>query len=152
MLVEGIQAVMAADTGLQSILGTPTTRSDKSTGLFPTQAPDEVPEPWIVYSQVSGSPLQEAYAGTGRLFTSRWRLSCYGSSYKQAKQLARALKACLVGIQGPISILVSNVPTVAAQVEGSWLRLELDEAEPMLKGTVFVTHIDVMINYIDTDA
>ena len=152
MLVEGLQAVMAANTGLQAILGTPTTRSDKGTGLFPTQAPDEVPQPWVVYTQVSGQPLQESYAGTGRLFTSRWRLSCYGDSYKQAKQLAKALKACLVGLQGPISILVNGVPTVVTQVEGSWLRLELDEAEPMIKGTVFVTHIDVMINYLDVDA
>src|SRR5208283_5140415 len=100
MLVEGIQAVMAADTGLQSILGTPTTRSDKSTGLFPTQAPDEVPEPWIVYSQVSGSPLQEAYAGTGRLFTSRWRLSCYGSSYKQASNWRGNSRRALLAYKG----------------------------------------------------
>lgn len=143
MLAEGISAYLAADTGLQAQLGTTSTRPDKSTGLFPTQAPDEVPQPWIVYSQVSGQPLQESYEGTGRLTTSRWRFSCYGSTFKQAKLLAQALREAMIAMAGP---LTGNV-----QVEGSWVRLEMDEAEPMPKGTIFVTHCDFEVNFIDAN-
>jgi hypothetical protein len=141
MLAEGLAGYLAANTGVQAQLGTPTTRSDKGTGIFPTQAPEEVPQPWIVYSQVSGNPLQESFAGTGRLMTSRWRLSCYGNSYKTAKLLAQAVRDAMIGLNGPVA--------GAAQVEGSWLRLEMDEAEPMPKGTIFVSHLDFMIVYID---
>jgi hypothetical protein len=143
MLVEGLQNYLAANAALQTLLGTPATRSDHGTGIFPTQAPEEVPQPWIVLSQVSGQPLQESYAGTGRLATSRWRFSCYGSSYKQAKSLAQALREAMIALAG----------TTAGNcfVEGSWIRLELDSAEPMPKNTIFVTHVDAEINYIDGD-
>src|SRR5258706_8793145 len=102
MLVEGITALLAANSGMQLQLGTPSTRSDRGTGIFPVQAPDEVPVPWVVYQQVSGNPLQESMQGTGRLTTARLRFTCYGSTYKQAKTLAQALKSALLGCDGTL--------------------------------------------------
>lgn len=142
MLVEGINAYIAADSGVRALLGTPSTRSDKGTGIFPVQAPDEVPVPWIVYQQVSGNPLQESFQGTGRLTTGRLRFTCYGSTYKQAKTLANALKLAMLACDG-------TMPAGQVEVHGSWLSLELDEAEPLPRGTIFATHLDFQLIYVD---
>jgi hypothetical protein len=128
---------------MQSHLGTPGTRKDKSTGIFPVQAPDEVLVPWVVYQQVSGQPLQTSMQGTGRLHTARMRFSCFGSTYKQAKQLAQALKASMLACFG-------TMPTGDTIVQGSWLSLELDQAEPLPRGTIFCTITDFMLVFLDT--
>jgi hypothetical protein len=117
MLVESISAYVAADSVLQALLGTPSTHRDKTTGIFPVQAPDEVLVPWIVYQQVSGNPLQTSTQGTGRLQTARLRFTCYGSTYKQAKTLAHALKLVMLACYGTMS-------TGYSEVQGSWLTLE----------------------------
>jgi|SRR5579872_4966229 len=142
MLSEGLQSYLAANTPLQGLLGTPSTRADKSTGIWPIQAPDEVPDPWIVFQQVSGQPLQESFQGTGRLRTSRWRFTCYGSTYKRATKLAEALVDAMISLDGTLA-------GASAEVHGSWLRLELDEKEALPKGTVFASHRDFEINYYD---
>lgn len=143
MLVEGIATYLAANSGMQTQLGTASTRSDKSTGIYPVQAPDEVPSPWVVYQQISGQPLQTSFRGTGRLQTARMRFTCYGSTYKQAKALANALKLALIGLDGAL-------PAGQAEVHGSWLSLELDQAEPMPRGTIFGTHVDFTFIFYDT--
>ena len=145
MLVEAIQAYLTADTGLQTLVGTALTRTDKTTGFFPTQGPDEVPPPWVVYQQVSGQPLgSPLYTGTGRLTTERWRFTCYGSTYKQAKQVAKAVKSAMLSLLG-------QTTTGNAYVEGCWPQLEIDEAEPLPRGTVYATHLDFEIIYRDGD-
>lgn len=143
MLVEGIFEFIAADSGVQAQLGTPSTRPDKTTGIWPVQAPDEPLVPWIVYQQISGNPLQTSMQGTGRLQTARIRFTCYGSTFKQAKSLANALKLCLLGCDGAL-------PAGQAEVHGSWLSLERDEAEPMLRGTIFASHLDFTFIFLDT--
>jgi hypothetical protein len=144
MLVESLQAAIAADATIQSLVGTTATRSDSTNGIFPILAPEEVPVPYVVMSQVSGEPLEESYQGTGRLQSTRWRFSCYGSTYKSAKVVARALKQVLISLNGPQA--AGN-----AQVEGSWLKLEADDAEPIPHGTLYATHVDFEINFKDND-
>jgi hypothetical protein len=144
MLVEGLQTYLAADAAMQVQLGTPSSRKDKSTGIFPVQAPDEVPAPWVVMTQVSGNPLQTSTQGTGRLQTNRWRFTCYGSTYKQAKTLARKLFLAMKDMSGDIA-------GASVRIEGCWLQLEMDEAEPLPRGTVFASHQDFVINYLDTE-
>lgn len=143
MLVEGLQAALAANAAVQAQLGTPAARTDSTNGLFPILAPEEVPVPYVVYQQVSQEPLQESYAGTGALQSSRWRFSCYGSTYKQAKQTAKVIRLALLSLEGPIA--------GEAQVEGCWLKLEADDSEPIPHGTLYATHIDFEINFKDSD-
>lgn len=140
MLAESIAAYLAADTNVKAQLGNP--RADGTTGIWPVTAPDEPLVPWIVFQQISGSPLQESYQGTGRLKTSRWRFSCYGSSYKQAKQLAQAVIDAVLGMDGAL-------PAGQCEVHGAWLKLELDESESLPKNTIFTSHADFEINYVD---
>jgi hypothetical protein len=140
MLAESLQTYLTADAGIRAQLGNP--RADTTTGIWPIQAPDEPAVPWVVYQQVSGSPLQESFQGTGRLKTSRWRFTSYGTTYKQAKALAQALINAVLGMDG----------THAAgqtEIHGAWLKLEMDEAESMPRGTIFASHADFEINYYD---
>lgn len=144
MLVEGLQAFLAADSGMQAELGLPN-RSDKTSGIFPTLAPDSVPMPYVVMQQVSGDgQMSETMEGTGRLHSARWRFSCYGTTYKNAKKLAKALKLAMVSMLG-------ELPEGDCQVEGSFWRLEADDAEPIPHGTIYETHVDFQINYRDDD-
>ena len=140
MIAESIAAHLAADTNVQTQLGAP--RADKTTGIWPLQAPDEPAVPWVVYQQVSGSPLQESFQGTGRLKTSRWRFTAYGGSYKQAKALAQAIIDAVLGMDG-------TQATGQTEIRGAWLKLEMDEAESMPRGTIFASHADFEINYYD---
>ncbi|HUC30009.1 MAG TPA: DUF3168 domain-containing protein [Candidatus Acidoferrum sp.] len=141
MLAESLQTYLAADTGVRAQLGI-ATRADKTTGIWPVQAPDEPLVPWIVFQQVSGNPLQESLQGTGRLKTARWRYTAYGSTYKQAKALAQAIIDAVLGMD-------ATMAAGSCEVHGAWLKLELDEAETLPKGTVFASHADFQINYID---
>jgi hypothetical protein len=144
MLVESLFAALAADSGMQAQLGTPSTRPDSTTGIFPTLAPEECVMPYLVLQQVSGEPLQESYQGTGRLTSTRWRFTAYGTTYKNAKVLARVLKQVLISLNG-------NMTTGNAQIMGSWLKLEADDSESIPHGTIFATHVDAEINFIDND-
>lgn len=141
MLVEGLFAYLTANAGLQAALGVP--RSDKSTGIWAGLTPDEAMMPAIAMSQVSGLPLQESLAGTGALQTARWRFSCYGSTYKAAKTVAQALRQAMLPLNGT---LPGNSNT---EVHGVWLRMEADEQEAIPHGTIYSTHADFDINYLD---
>ncbi len=143
MIVEALQSAISADESLQAQLGTPASRSDSTNGIFPILAPEEVPVPYLVYQQVSGEPLQESYQGTGALQTSRWRFSCYGSTYKQAKTLAKVLRLFLISLDGPQAGLT--------EIHGSWLKLEADDSEPLAHGTLYATHLDFEFVFLDSD-
>jgi hypothetical protein len=144
MLSEGLYGAIIADTGVQGSVGTPTTRSDNTTGVFPVFAPDALPMPYIVYQQISGEPTTTSFEGTNRLQTSRWRFSCYGSTYKQTRKLAKALKTVLLALDGVLG--ASN-----ACVNGAWQLLEADEAEPVPHGTIYTVHLDFEILYLDNE-
>jgi hypothetical protein len=144
MLIEGIYAVLSTNAALQALLGTAASRSDSTTGIFPALAPSEVPMPYIVYQQVAGQPLQESMAGTGALTTSRFRFTCYGTTYSGAKELARVLNQVMISIDGPL-------PAGEAEVHGVWLKLNADDSEPIPHGTIYANHLDYEINYIDGD-
>lgn len=142
MFEEGLYAYLAANASLKAVLGN--SRSDKTSGIFPGIAGDQCPVPYIVLMQVGGQPLQESFAGTGALQANRWRFSCFGDSYKSAKNLANVLKQTIINMNGPL-------PGGAGMgsVQGAWLRLEADENEPIPHGTLFSTHVDFEFNYLD---
>lgn len=143
MLVEAIQAYLAADSVLQGILRTPAQRSDKTTGIFPVMALEQCNVPYIVLMQVSGNAAT-SMEGTNRFTLTRWRLSNHGSTYKAAKQLAAATKQAMISFNG-------HYATGAVEVMGSWWVMEADDMEAMPHGTLFTVHQDFNINYIDAE-
>ena len=114
MLIEALENVLAQDAGMQTFVGTPATRSDGTTGIFPTQAIEEPTMSYIVLSQVSGQPLSTTMQGTGRLTTERWRLSCYGSTYRNAKTFAKYVRQFVISLDGP-------QPAGSAEIHGAWV-------------------------------
>lgn len=145
MLVDGLQNFLAANTDVQSALGTATSRNDKTTGIFPTQAPDSVAVPYLVMQQVSGDGgNDETFAGTGPLHNARWRFSCYGTTARKAKVLAKIVKRTLVSCLGTLG-------TSLCTVEAAWFRMETDDAEPIPHGTIYSTHVDFSFMYVDLD-
>lgn len=146
MLIESLQNVLAADAGMQSFLGTPQQRSDQTNGIFPTQAPDgsSVTMPYLVLSQVSGDPMEETLDGTGRQTKERWRFSCSGSTYKQAKQFAKYVRSFVIALYGAM-------PVGNCDICGVWMKLEADDTENLGKGTMYQTHVDIEFQYVDGD-
>ena len=144
MLVEGLYAVLSTNADLQALLGTTTSRSDSTTGIFPGLLPEEVPMPALVYQQIAGAPLQESLQGTGALTSTRIRFTAYGSTYKQARELGRVLNLLMISIDG-------TLPAGEAEVHGVWLKLDADDAESIPHGTLYANHRDYEINYIDGD-
>src|SRR5258707_1232234 len=125
MFIEALQAALITEPTVVAQLGTPTSRPDSTNGIFPTQAPDQPSAPWIVLSQVSGEPLVVTMRGTGPLTTERWRVNCYGTTYKNAKKLAKIVRVFLLSLFG----VAGDV-----RVQGAFCILEADEAEPFGKG------------------
>jgi hypothetical protein len=130
---------------MQGYLGTPQTRTDSTTGIFPTQAPDQTTMPYLVISQVSGAPLQESMQGTGVLTGERWRFDCCGTTYKGAKKFGKYVRQFMLGLNG--SQTAGN-----CFIQGVWHKMEADESESLGKGTMFHTHHDFLINYQDFDS
>ena len=101
--------------------------------------------PYMVYEQVTGEPLVVTMGGTTALTTERWRLSCYGSTYSQAKKFAKYVRWLLINV-------VPNTPLVGNIImSGAYVVLEADEAEPLGRGTLFSTHLDFEFVYSDGD-
>lgn len=144
MLVEGLQNYLANNGGVTGVLGTPGTRGDSTTGIFPIMAIGEPTAPYLVYSQVGGAPQTISMQGTNALQNARWRFSCHGSTYKQAKELAKYVSQALYTLYGTLA-------AGEAEVHGSWKRSEIDTAEPIAHGTLYTTHVDFEIIFIDGD-
>ena len=140
MLVEELQTFLAAAPTLVTLLGTPSSRSDSTNGLFPVEALDgpALTMPYICYSQADGEPLAETMVGTAPLRQAHWMLSAYGSNYKQAKKLAKALKDVL--------LVPFSVPTTT----GIWLRREADSKIAIGKGTMFATDLSFLVIFNET--
>ena len=146
MLVEALQGLLTTDTGMIALLGTPTTRPDSTNGVFPVQAPDQPSMPYLVMSQVTGEPMFVTMQGTSAMATERWRFSCYGTTYSNAKKFAKYVRYFL------IDILPGNSTAGSIAFSGAYCVMEVDEAEPLGRGTLFSTHVDFNIVYVDNDA
>jgi hypothetical protein len=128
MFIESLYSALSNEPTITALLGLPASRPDSTTGVFPMQAVDGPTMPYVVLTQASGEPTEgELMDGTGPLTTERWRISCYGTTYLKAKQLAK---------------------TVAA--ESRSCVLEADDAESIGKGTLFGTHVDFDFVYQDS--
>lgn len=102
MLQEGLYALLAGSSGVQTLLGAPDARSDSTTGIFAAQMPEATPMPAIVYTTVAGAGYSTMDGATD-LQSARLQFSCYGVSYSAAKQLASAVRAVLEGLKATLT-------------------------------------------------
>jgi hypothetical protein len=101
MLEVGVYTLLANATVLQDQLGTPQTRVDQTTGIFPGLIQEGSDLPALVYLQIHGDEMQ-TFDGRGELRSARVQLSSYGSMYGDAKLTAKAVKDTLIGFQGTL--------------------------------------------------
>jgi hypothetical protein len=130
MLLEGIYSRLAADAGIIALSG----------GVYPALAPKESALPFVVYTQVGASSVN-SFDGNNRLQGARLRFSCYGTSYSAAKKLAAAVKNSLSGLLATLGD--------GTKVQGCELEYEGDDAEADLQGTVFASHVDFSLMFVD---
>jgi hypothetical protein len=145
MLLEGIHIKLAASTRMRAQLGTPSTRGDHTTGIYPVLAPKECTVPFLVWLQLIGETTT-SFDGANRLQSGRFRFKCYATSALGAKKLAEALKQELLGFYGTLT------DSEQTQVEGCWLVLESDVMEEEVRGTLYTTSLDFLIHFVDMGA
>jgi hypothetical protein len=130
MLLEGIYARLTANAGIVAL----------GAGVYPSLAPKESSLPFVVYSQVGGATVN-SLDGANRLQSARLRFSCFGNSYGAAKKLAAAVKSSLNGLVVTLS--------EGSKVQGCWLEFEADDSEADLQGTIFSSHVDYSLMFVD---
>lgn len=140
MLQSDLYTLITDDVGVSALIGTTSSRSDKTSGLFLSQAKQNSPQPLIVYTQISGNtvPMME---GASALQPARLQFACYGDTPEDAKTLARSMKKLLVGLN---TTFASGV-----RVDYCSLALELDAYEEA-PGS-YVTQLDFEFLFADTD-
>jgi hypothetical protein len=121
-------------------------RADKTTGIFPVAAISTPALPYIVFFEISATP-NNVMEGVNRYQSARYRFTCYGSDFTNAKRVSRALKLQLQGYKGVWYSLADNSAQV--EIQGAWLAFEGDNPEPELHNTIFTSVVDFNINFID---
>lgn len=143
MINEGLFSFLATNAGIKAQLGS--SRADLSTGVFPMLAPDGATFPYVTVTTISGVAA-ESMQGMNRLTTARFRMSCYGSSYGQAKKLAEAIRQAFGLVSSYQGTLTDGtVLENARQVEPG----EVDDLEAMPHGMIYATHIDFELMYLN---
>jgi len=127
---EAIYAHLIADSGVSALV---------STRIYPLMIPQDIALPAIAYQRISG-PRQTAHDGPIEIAAGRFQITCQGTSYGSAKDVANAVRQALDGYAGPV---VSGAESVT--VEGSFLKNEWDGYE--FAGETRVVRLDFMIYY-----
>lgn len=145
MLLEGIYAYLSADAGMQSILGLPSARSDKRTGLYAFDVAGQPTLPYVVFVE-DGGDFVYSLAGQNRLQGQRVRFTCYGSTGLNAKRLARQLRVSLNNI--PVGAMAAG----SVEAHGQFYRGQVDNSEPEGHNTIYSTTVEFDFWFIDTDS
>lgn len=102
MIGEGVVALLAADAGVNGILGTPSTRKDGTTGIWPGTMPEGTPLPALEYNDIHAEN-EMTLDGPEPFTMQRISFSCHGAQYGDAKHLARAVRQALENFTGRLS-------------------------------------------------
>src|ERR1700727_938808 len=103
MLTDGIASLLAGEGTITALLGTNTSRSDKTTGVFLVKMPEGSPLPAIAFQQIEGKPIADSHDGPDPLKEARIQFSCQGKTARIAKILQITLSRFFEGYQGELS-------------------------------------------------
>jgi hypothetical protein len=98
LFTAGLYSLLSTSAPLARLLGTPATRSDRTTGIFAEQIPEATPLPAMAYAQIAGNS-DVTMDGVSGFQTARLSFRCFAMTYGDAKTLATALRAVLDGLQ-----------------------------------------------------
>lgn len=99
--------------------------------LYPMEAPQNAPAPYVIYQRITGSRLRSIQGVSGQA-NPQFQIDAYGITYAQAKAVAAQVRLALDGFRGVI-----NLPDGTAEIIRS-CSLEMDRdlkdttAEPAL--------------------
>ena len=103
MFEAGLFSLLTNDPGIRAqVGGSPFARKDDTAGVWPVQAPEGSPLPYLVYSIAGGSNVTST-AGTNALGSKRVQVNCYGRHYEDVKDLKGSVMACLLSFRGSLS-------------------------------------------------
>lgn len=102
MIADGLFSLLSGAGTVQSILGLPADRKDKTTGVFKVQMPESASMPALVFFQVAGESLF-SMDGPDALRFVRYQFSCFGKAPADAAGLQRAVRKILEGFTGTLS-------------------------------------------------
>jgi len=92
-LAEGIYATLKADAGVLVALGP---QEASQYAIYPVRAPNGALFPNVVFFQVTSSN-NEPHTGPSPMDDTWMQFSCYGSTYEEARNLRRAVRAAMEG-------------------------------------------------------
>lgn len=136
----GLFDFLTTQPAITALIGTPSTRGDGATGIWPILAPNESTMPYLTFHRVHGAPVM-SMEGANRLQNSVFRFSCYGSSYPSAVNLALQLKLLFATFLGTWSN-----GTVIQHVQQT---SEVDDSESVPHGTIYSVHLDFEFMHVD---
>ena len=108
MLVEGLVALLLADSTTVSLLGTPAARGQaepdgiSTTGVFAEQVPEGALLPLIVFGYAY-EENEMTMDGPDVMTHARIEFHAQGKSYANAKRTARAMRQCFENFTGTLS-------------------------------------------------
>jgi hypothetical protein len=142
MLRDGLYQLITTTPAITAILGTTSTRSDKTTGVFPMLAIPEAVFPYVTFYCISGEPVY-SLKGANKLHFARFRFSCFAASQRAAVLLSEQFKLLFATYSG-------TLPD-GTQVQDASHEMEMDDAEPQTHGTIYATHVDFTFSYVDNN-
>lgn len=101
MLYDGIQKILANAPTIVAILGEPSARKKKTSGIYPVEIPEGEQMPAIAYSTAAGEGFNTLDGATSS-GTARIQFACFGDSGRNAAVLARAVRQLLQGFNGTL--------------------------------------------------
>lgn len=87
---QAILKELLADSGITGFIGE---------RLYYVVAPQDVSNPYIVFSKVSG-PREYSHDGASNLARPRFQFSCFATTYYEAKQIAEAIRSAIEAFSG----------------------------------------------------
>jgi hypothetical protein len=146
MLIESIVQAIISDPGVKAWIGTPTSRKDKFTGVFLQVAPSIVNAPYIVISQIHGTPVK-SMAGTNAMQFAGYQFTCWAGSGLTAVKTIRALKLLLDGLLGEYTN--NGSPVVMTPILSCFMTSERDVFDEDLHATLNGHAVDYDFSYVD---
>jgi hypothetical protein len=145
---------MISVPAMAAALGSPSTRVDRMSGMFPLLAPDAASLPYIVTQQIIAQPVY-TLDGVNRFCTSRWSFNCYSSPYKATKIFAKIVKDVMTGVPlgvslPPVGPAAHNNISIVVQCVVP-VMLDIESMEEIPHGTIFSIRHDFVICYIDNE-
>ncbi|MEW5921568.1 MAG: DUF3168 domain-containing protein [Bacillota bacterium] len=114
VIEEALYAYLSSHVGLTALVGS---------RIYPLVMPQGTTLPAVTFSKVSG-PRVHAMQHDAGLAYPRFQVSCWGSTYKQAKEVAAQVRAALQDFKGTMG------GPGGAEVSGVFLEDETDLYEP----------------------